>query len=129
IPADKVAESVPKTLEFAYDDWCIAQMASGLGKQDDYRVLMQRAGNYKNVWDDVTGFMRPRLSNGSWLEAKIDRGQEIVQEGDHSYYKYFDPLLVGRRPNRHYTESNAWQYIWSVQHDIPGLIKLFGTAE
>lgn len=61
------------------------------------------------------------------MEALDDNKQEIVTNGDHSYYKYFDPLLVGRRPNRHYTESNAWQYIWSVQHDVQGLIDLFGS--
>jgi predicted alpha-1,2-mannosidase len=78
------------------------------------------------VWDAETQFMRPRKSDGSWLEALNGREQEIAAEGDHSYYKYFDPLLVGRRPNRYYTESNAWQYIWSVQHDVAGLIQLFG---
>ena len=52
--------------------------------------------------------------------------QEIVQSGDHSYYKYFDPLLIGRRPNRHYTESNAWQYLWAVQQDPRGLIDQLG---
>ncbi|HWS00356.1 MAG TPA: GH92 family glycosyl hydrolase, partial [Prolixibacteraceae bacterium] len=50
----------------------------------------------------------------------------IDTAGHHTYYRYFDPLLVGRRPSRHYTESNAWQYIWSVQHDVKGLIGLFG---
>lgn len=129
IPADRVTESVPKTLEFAYDDWCIAQMANELGKESDHKLLMQRAQNYKNVWDQETTFMRPRMADGSWLKALNSREQDIVQEGDHSYYKYFDPLLVGRRPNRHYTESNAWQYVWSVQHDVPGLIDLFGGAK
>ncbi|SHJ07479.1 alpha-1,2-mannosidase, putative [Tangfeifania diversioriginum] len=129
IPANKVTESVPKTMEFAYDDWCIAQMAKALKKEGDYNLLMQRAENYKNVWDEETAFMRPRMANGSWLEALNGKEQEIVNAGDHSYYKYFDPLLVGRRPNRHYTESNAWQYIWSVQHDVPGLINLFGSTE
>ncbi|SHF32322.1 alpha-1,2-mannosidase, putative [Mariniphaga anaerophila] len=129
IPADRVAESVPKTLEFSYDDWCIAQMAKDLSKKNDYNLLMQRANNYANVWDKGTLFMRPRMADGSWLEALNGREQEIVKEGDHSYYKYFDPLLVGRRPNRHYTESNAWQYVWSVQHDIPGLINLFGGSK
>jgi predicted alpha-1,2-mannosidase len=129
IPADRVTESVPKTLEFAYDDWCIAQMAKMLKKESDYNLLMQRAENYKNVWDEKTAFMRPRLADGSWLEALNGKEQEIVNADDHSYYKYFDPLLVGRRPNRHYTESNAWQYIWSVQHDVPGLIDLFGGTK
>ncbi len=125
-PVDKVTESVPNTLELAYDDWCIAQLAKELGKKDDYELFMKRAGNYRNLWDAETQFMRPKKADGSWLEALNGREQEIVKEGEHSYYKYFDPLLVGKRPNRHYTESNAWQYIWSVQHDVKGLINLFG---
>jgi predicted alpha-1,2-mannosidase len=126
-PVDQVTESVPNTLELAYDDWCIAQLANELGKKDDYRLFMKRAGNYKNLWDSRTQFMRPKKTDGSWLEKLNGREQEIVKEGDHSWYRYFDPLLVGRRPNRHYTESNAWQYIWSVQHDVQGLINLFGS--
>jgi predicted alpha-1,2-mannosidase len=125
-PVDKVTESVPNTLELAYDDWCIAQLAKELGKKDDYELFMKRANNYMNVWDGETQFMRPKNADGTWLEAFDGHEQEIVKAGDHSYYKYFDPLLVGRRPNRYYTESNAWQYIWSVQHDVQGLIDLFG---
>lgn len=125
-PVDKVTESVPNTLELAYDDWCIAQLAKELGKKEDYLLFMKRAGNYKNLWDAETRFMRPKKADGSWLEALNGREQEIVKEGEHTYYRYFDPLLVGKRPNRHYTESNAWQYIWSVQHDVQGLINLFG---
>lgn len=126
-PIDKVTEAVPNTLELAYDDWCIAQLAKELGKDKDYELFMKRAYNYKNVWDSETAFMRPKKSDGTWLEELKDNEQEIITEGEHSYYNYFDPLLVGRRPNRHYTESNAWQYIWSVQHDIQGLIDLFGN--
>jgi predicted alpha-1,2-mannosidase len=101
-------------------------MAKEMGKDEDVQLFLKSAQNYKNVWDAETQFMRPRKSDGSWLEALNGREQEIVTGGDHSYYKYFDPLLVGRRPNRYYTESNAWQYIWSVQHDVNGLIQLFG---
>lgn len=125
-PVDKVTESVPNTLELAYDDWCIAQMARELGKNDDYQLFIKRAHNYSNLWDSETQFMRPKNTDGTWLPPLGTNKQEIVKAGDHSYYKYFDPLLVGRRPNRYYTESNAWQYIWSVQHDIQGLIDLFG---
>ena len=125
-PVDKVTESVPNTLELAYDDWCIAQLARELGKDGDYDLFIKRATNYRNLWDSETKFMSPKKYDGSWLEALGKNNQEIVKDGDHTYYKYFDPLLVGRRPNRHYTESNAWQYIWSVQHDIQGLIDLFG---
>lgn len=128
-PTDKVTEAVPNTMELAYDDWCIAQMANALGKTSDYDMFLKRAYNYKNVWDPQTEFMRPRKSDGSFLEELNGREQEIVIDGTHQYYKYFDPLLVGTRPNRHYTESNAWQYIWSVQHDIKGLIDLFGSKE
>ena len=128
-PVDKVTESVPNTLELSYDDWCIAQLAKELGKEDDYQLFMKRAGNYKKLWDAETQFMRPKKHDGTWLESLNNNKQEIVTEGEHSYYKYFDPLLVGRRPNRHYTESNAWQYVWSVQHDVQGLIDLFGSPE
>ena len=128
-PVNKVTESVSNTLELAYDDWCIAQMALALGKDDDFELFMNRALNYKNIWDKETEFMRPRKSDGSFLEMADGKEQEIIKENGHQYYKYFDPLLVGVRPNRHYTESNAWQYIWSVQHDIRGLISLFGSND
>ena len=128
-PVDKVTESVPNTLELAYDDWCIAQLAKELGKTDDYALFMNRAKNYTHLWDNDTQFMRPKKEDGTWLEALNGNEQEIVANGKHHYYKYFDPLLVGRRPNRHYTESNAWQYIWSVQHDVHGLIDLFGNPK
>ena len=125
-PVDKVNESVPNTMELAYDDWCIAQLAKELGKSKDYELFMKRAYNYQNLWEPTTNFMRPKMADGTWLEPLNGHEQEIVKVGDHSWYKYFDPLLVGKRPNRHYTESNAWQYIWSVQHDVKGLINLFG---
>lgn len=125
-PYDKVTEAVPNTMELAYDDWCIAQMALAMGKEDDYELFMKRAGNYANLWDDETQFFRPKKADGSWLPKLEDNKQEIVKNGAHSYYRYFDPLLVGRRPSRHYTESNAWQYLWSVQHDPRGLINLLG---
>lgn len=128
-PVDRVTESVSNTLELAYDDWCIAQMAHALGKEDDYLMFMERAKNYVNVWDSETEFMRPRKSDGSFLEMAEGREQEIVEKDGHRYYRYFNPLLVGVRPNRHYTESNAWQYIWSVQHDVQGLISLFGSND
>lgn len=128
-PIDKVTEAVPNTLELAYDDWCIAQLAKELGKTKDYELFTKRAYNYKNVWDPKTKFMRPKKYDGQFLPELGTNEQEIVKVGDHSYYKYFDPLLVGRRPNRHYTESNAWQYVWSVQHDPQGLIDLFGNKK
>ncbi len=128
-PVDKVMEAVPNTLELAYNDWCIGQMALDLGKKDDNKLFMKRAKYYENLFDKETNFMRPKKLDGSWLKSCGDRPAEIIKDGNFSYYDCFDPLLVGRRPNRAYTESNAWQYIWSVQHDVKGLINLFPTKE
>jgi len=129
VPVDKVTESVSNTLELAYNDWCIAQMAQKLGKEDDYKLFMQRARNYKNLFDPGTNFMRPKKMDGTWLAACGNKPAKIITDGDHSFYDCFDPLLVGRRPNRYFTESNAWQYIWSVQHDVNGLINLFSNKD
>ncbi|GAB3519831.1 GH92 family glycosyl hydrolase [Emticicia fontis] len=128
-PCDVVTESVPNTLELAYNDWCIARLAEALGKKEDAALFYKRAQNYKNVFDPATQFMRPRLKNGTWLPEKGNNEQDTVFVGEHRYYQYFDPLLVGRRPMRHYTESNAWQYLWSVQHDAKGLVNLLGGDE
>ncbi|MCB0623089.1 MAG: glycoside hydrolase family 92 protein, partial [Saprospiraceae bacterium] len=85
-PAEAEAESVSKTLEYAYDDWCIAQMAKALGRSDDYLTYLRRAQYYKNLFDPSTGFFRARM-NQQWVEP-------------------FDPSEV----NFHFTEANAWQY-------------------
>lgn len=103
IPGDKENESVSKTLEYSYDDWCIAQMAKRLGKMDDYREFNQRSLFYMNLYDSTTGFMRAKYSNGKWVVP-------------------FDPYSV----SGHYTEANAWQYSFFVPQDIGGLIKLYG---
>ncbi len=99
---DDEHESVSKTLEYAYDDWCIAQVADRLGNEKDYIYYIKRAQSYKNLFDPSTGFMRPR-KNGNWLSP-------------------FDPSEV----NNHFTEANSWQYSFFAPHDIYGLIKLQG---
>lgn len=109
IPADKENESVSKTLEYAYDDWCIAQTAKYLGKEEDYNYFTKRSGNYKNVFDASTGFMRGKLNDGSW------RTPFNPKRSDHNTHDY--------------TEGNAWQYSWFVPQDIEGLIKLHGGKE
>jgi len=124
-PADKIRESVSVTLEYAYDDWCLAQMAKALGKTDNYKLFSQRAKSYRNLYDKQTGFMRPRMADGSWLKM-CSAPPEIIRTDDHQYYSCFDPLWVGVSPSRHYTESNAWQYLWYVPHDVQGLINLMG---
>ena len=95
-------ESVSKTLEYAYDDWCIAQFAKSIGHNDDYETYIQRAQNYKNLLDPKTGFMRPR-QNGDWIAS-------------------FDP----REVNNNFTEANSWQYSFYVPQDISGYASLLG---
>ena len=125
VPAEKVRESVSVTLEDCYDDWCLAEMAKDLGKTDDYKLFSERAGYYANLYDKETGFFRPRKSDGSWLEL-CDSLPKIIRTDNHPYYNCFDPLWVGVSPNRHYTESSAWQYLWHIPHDVQGLINLMG---
>ena len=105
IPVDEQHEnwSVSKTLEYAYDDWCIAQFAKGLGKTEDYNYFLKRSENWRNVYDSVSTFMRPKLKNGSFIENFSPK----------EYSPYF-------------CESNAWQYFWSVPQNIEGLIEALG---
>ena len=110
IPYDKLRESVSRTLEYAYNDWCVAQLAKALGKTADYELFMNRAASYKNVIDENTGLARPKDSNGNWLIP-------------------FNPTFVGHGDERHYTEANAWQYTWFVPHDVQGLIDLEGGRQ
>ena len=104
VPEDKSGSSVSKTLEFAYDDWCIAQMAKKLGEEDIYNTFIKRSEHYKNVYDAKLGFMRPKLNDGSW---KAD----------------FDPL------NTHgqgFIEGNSWNYSLYVPHDPATMIDMMG---
>jgi putative alpha-1,2-mannosidase len=105
IPSDIKIESVSCALEYAYDDWCIAQLAKDLGHEADYREYSQRALSYINVFDGDTKFFRGKKENGNW-----DALDEFI-------------------PEQAYTEANAWQYRFSVPHDMNGLMQLFGTKE
>jgi predicted alpha-1,2-mannosidase len=97
-------------MEYAYNDWCVAQFAKALGKTADYDLFIKRAMNYKNVIDLATGFARPKNDQGKWLSP-------------------FDPRFIGNGDNRHYTEANAWQYTWFVPHDVQGLMNLEGGKD
>ncbi|MDD6891687.1 MAG: GH92 family glycosyl hydrolase [Bacteroidales bacterium] len=113
LPTDLIAtESVSSTLESVYDDYAAADMAKRMGKEDEAAYFGQRAEFYKNLFDPTTKFMRPRKSDGSWKSP-------------------FNPSLVGHSESvgGDYTEGNAWQYTWHVQHDVPGLIALMGGEE
>ncbi|MDP6038826.1 MAG: glycoside hydrolase family 92 protein, partial [Candidatus Latescibacteria bacterium] len=94
-----------QTLEYAYKDWCLAQLARALGKTDDADLFANRAHNYKNLYNFDTGFMHPRTMDGDWLEN-------------------FDP-----HAKTGWNEGNGWHYLWWVPHDVQGLINLMGGRE
>ncbi len=102
IPVEEESESVSKTLEYAYDDWTIAQMAKAMHLENDYKNYLQRAQYYKNVFDPESQFMRGRFRN--------------------TWFAPFDPYEV----NFNYTEANAWQYSFYVPQDVSGFIQLLG---
>ena len=112
VPSDKAGkyrervggQATSKTLEFAFDDFAIAQMAKGLGKQDDYEYFLKRAKNYQYVFDPVEGFVRGRNADGTWT------------------HKPFDPTIM-QGP---FTEATPWQYTFHVQQDFSGLRNLMG---
>ena len=104
-------QSVSVTLEHCYDDWCLAQMAKALGKEEDYKLFMKRAHNYQNLYNPAIGFMAPKSADGNWIEP-------------------FDPKLSGGFAGEEYfAEANSWIYTWHVQHDVQGLINLMGGRE
>lgn len=107
MPEDLQSQSVSITLEQAYDDWCVAQLAKKLGHDDIYERFTRRARYFRNLYNADNGFFQGRTSDGKWLEP-------------------FDPLRYGANGGNPYTEGNAWQYSWYVPHDIEGLIELMG---
>ena len=105
IPCDKVGGSVSQGLEFAYNDWLIAQMMKEHNRKDLYDKYMELSRNYRNYFDPETKLMRGRLSDGSWITP-------------------FDPASVQRPSN--YVDGNAWQWAWFVPQDVEGLMELVG---
>ena len=106
IPSNIKKESVSCLLEFAYDDWAIAQMAKEMGRDDVYDTYIERSQNYVNVFDGATKFFRGKRIDGNWES-------------------HFNPFQVGRD----YTEATAWQYRFFVPHDVNGMTQLFGGKE
>lgn len=107
-PADKVDGSVSKTLEYAFNDYCLSRLAEELGYLEDAERFRARSKNYRSLWDADTGFFRPRKEDGSFLTP-------------------FSPDAW--EDNKAYVEGTAWQYLWFVPHDQQGLIALFGGHE
>jgi predicted alpha-1,2-mannosidase len=101
----KAAAGVSKTLEYSYDDYSLAQIAKKLGDTANYRILMARSKNYRNMFDPGTRFMRGRLADGSWIKNFNPQ---------YPYYEYM------------YREANAWQVSFFAPHDMKGLIELYG---
>jgi predicted alpha-1,2-mannosidase len=111
IPCDLEEESVSKTLEYDYNDWAVACVAEHVGEKADAELLRKRSRNYRNYWDASTGFLRPKFENGTWAVP-------------------FDPIEMGHSKKwRDYTESNAWQTTFGIQHDVTGFIELLGGDE
>ena len=110
LPQDKHGWSVTMTLEYAYDDWCIAQVAKKMEKPDDYNLFMKRAISYKKLFDANTGFMRAKDSSGKFIEP-------------------FDPLLSEHGFEGQYVEGTAWQHSFFVPQDVEGLAALYGGKE
>lgn len=104
VPEDKSSSSVSQTLEYAYDDWCIAQMAKKLYRMDVYNRFIKRSQSYKNLYDPSTGFMRPKMSDGAWM-------------------RNFDPLETNE-PG--FVEGNSWNYSLFVPQYPKALIRLMG---
>lgn len=111
IPYDKLDESVTITLEYAYNDYCLAQMAKALGKEEDYQYFMNRSKAYQHLFDPETEFMRGKSSD------KI------------SWNVPFDPKKSNHREHTDYTEGNAWQHSWFVLHDVEGFVNLFKSKD
>ncbi len=105
-------ESVSKTLESGYDDYCAAQFAKALNKTDDYNYFLKRSSFYKNLFSPQNKLMRGKDSKGEWRVPfnSFELSHASTSGGD-------------------YTEGNAWQYTWHIQHDVPGLIKLMGSPD
>ncbi|MCA9261494.1 MAG: glycoside hydrolase family 92 protein, partial [Planctomycetales bacterium] len=104
----KAKAGVTKTLEYAYDDYALAQLAKALGRDNDYRMLIERSKNYANLFDSETGLMRGRRENGDWVEPF---------DAKYPYYEYM------------YREANAWQSSFFAPHDTEGLIKLYASPQ
>jgi predicted alpha-1,2-mannosidase len=109
MPADKIPQSVSKSLEVSIDDWCVAAVAKKLGKTEDAAYFSKRSESFRAYFDKETGFMRGKLSNGMWTTP-------------------FDPAF-SKHEGSDYTEGNAWQYLWIVPQDVDGLISLLGGKE
>jgi predicted alpha-1,2-mannosidase len=110
IPYNLLDESVTITLEYAFNDWCVAQMAKALGKENDYKYFLNRSKAYQYLFDTETGFMRGKSEDGK------------------SWNSPFDAKHSNHREQTDYTEGNAWQHSWFVPHNVEDFISLHGNS-
>jgi len=106
VPVDKHGGAASRTIEFSYNDWCLAQVAKKLGKDGDYRLFMDRSRNWRNIWDEKSGYLRGRKSDGSF-------------KGPFAAWSW----------TGYYVEGNARQWLWAPLHDAPGLIEIMGGPD
>ena len=111
IPFESTSQSVSKSLETAYNDWCVGEVARVLGKEKDYEYFNKRSKSYQNFYDPNSGFLRGKSSDGI------------------KFHEPFDPKFAKHIEGTDYTEGNAWQHSWYVLHDVKGLIELHGGDE
>lgn len=111
IPYDIMDQSVSISLEYAYNDWCVGQVAKKLGKEEDFQYFDKRSKAYQNFYDIASGFLRGKSSDGE------------------TFHEPFDPRESNHLEDTDYTEGNAWQHSWYVLHDVDGLINLHERKE
>jgi predicted alpha-1,2-mannosidase len=104
VASEPRGEATSRTIEYTVDDWCLAKMAEALGHKEDAQLFYKRSANYRNLFDRTVGFFRGRKANGSWRS----------------------PFVANALVGDEYTEADAWQYAFGIQHDVPGLIGLYG---
>lgn len=110
MPENLQTQSVSITLEMAYDDWCVAQLAKKLGKNEDYKRFSDRAQFYRNLYNPKSTFFQGKDDKGNWMEP-------------------FDPFKYGANGGYPFTEGNAWQYFWYVPQDVNDLVHLTGGKD
>ncbi len=114
IPAENSTSSVSETLEYAFCDFCLAELAAALDRPEDEAVFRGRSQNFRNVWDPELMFFRERNADGTWTAAVEDYDPTIMTFGG---------------KNQGYTEGSGWQYRWFAPHDPAGLIVMYGSAD
>lgn len=111
VPNDYTSESASRTMEFSYDDFCVAQMAKALGHEDDYQVLMHRSNNFKNLYNREYNMVMPKNADGSWVLPTEEDGLGAEKDG------------------KGFTEGSPWTYMFNAIHNIEGMVEMMGGTD